>query len=258
MPSELNDIGCNHFGDPDYWIVNGQGYIFITVEGAVRYEFSLRDEIINVIDDCQSEPRLVVFRDDAQLSYIGSCPLPSQNSQQNSARAGWCAINPIDRLLYSSHNQISNQFPVFRYEVDFLALEQNQVLLEPRSNFALHDNGNPVEIPQYVQGGCFSPDGTLFLCNGKINESPQGGGIRAFDLSGQLMYRSSLSGHPFKYEFHPGFPWPAQEPEGLTYWNLDALPPQIIAPNIEGQLHAILLDKALGDDHFYFKHYRIG
>ena len=45
-----------------------------------------------------------------------------------------------------------------------------------------------------------------------------------------------------------------EEPEGLTYWDLDGRK----VPGIEGQLHAILLDNdTWSDDDVYLKHYRV-
>jgi hypothetical protein len=44
-----------------------------------------------------------------------------------------------------------------------------------------------------------------------------------------------------------------EEPEGLTWWDLD----RSDAPGIEGQLHAIVLDNDDNGDDIYFKHYRV-
>lgn len=243
MPSDLSNIGCDHFGDPDYLEVNGQGYIFVPVEGSDGSE-------------CNSEPRLAVFRDDEQLTFIGSSLFPNQVSALGTSRAGWCAFSPIDNLLYSSHNKISEDFPVFRYQLDFDALELGSVQLQPESNLVLHDNGNAIKIDPYIQGGCFSPDGILYICSGKLFEDESKGGIRVFSPTGELIHKSSLSKNPFKYEYKAGLIH-LQEPEGMTYWDIDSLPAGIDAPGINGQLHAILLNKAAGNDKIYFKHYKI-
>ncbi len=243
MPQELKDFKCNHFGDPDYFVVDGQGYIFIPVEG---------DE-----GDCGGNPRLAVFRDDADLSYVGSAVLPSQNSQNGTPRAGWCAISPLDQLLYSSHNKISAQFPVFRYQVDFASLNQGQVILNPVNSLILHYEGTPVNIPQYIQGGCFSPNGNLFICSGKLGDVESNGGIRVFLPNGELLYHSSVDNMPFLYEYHSGVLGGSEEPEGITYWDLESLPDGLQAPNISGQLHAILLNNELIGESIYFKHYQV-
>lgn len=58
-------------------------------------------------------------------------------------------------------------------------------------------------------------------------------------------------GRRIDFEFHPGSTT-AEEPEGLTYWNLD----DGRAPHIRGCLHAIMNDQNWPDDDtLYFKHY---
>lgn len=244
MPKELRDLGCNHFGDPDYFIFEHVGYLFVPVEGN---------------QECRSEPRLAVFRDDIELTYIGSSLLSKQNSGNGTSRAGWCAFSPINNFLHSSYNEISAEYPIFRYKVNFQELLQNQqlVLIE-QENLILKKNGYPVFVPSYIQGGCFSPNGFLFICNGKAKGLDRNqGGIRVFDQYGEFLYQSSITELPFKYEYHPGFPR-FEEPEGLTFWNLDSQNGGLSAPNIEGQLHAILLyNITLQKDKIWFKHYRI-
>jgi hypothetical protein len=265
MPGELYDLGCNHFGDPDHFVWNDQGYLFIPVEGD---------------DDCGQVPVVAVFRNEPDaLPYIGFAPLEVDNENIDNARIGWCAINPNNQLLYTSHNEINDELPIFRYQVDWDALENNEVIITPESNMTLWETSarqNPVHIPQYVQGGAFSPDGKLYLCSGKMRSfldeftNPIPGifneiyaGISIFDLIvddgksfGILQDRSSRTDMPFKYEYHPGF-WKYEEPEGLTYWDIDGLNFQV--PGTAGQVHAILLDNNSwpSDDGIYFKHYRI-
>lgn len=67
-----------------------------------------------------------------------------------------------------------------------------------------------------------------------------------------MIYRLTHSNQDrdFRYQFNSI----GEEPEGITYWDLDE---NNKAPYIRGQLHAIMLDNAgKGDDDFYFKHYR--
>jgi hypothetical protein len=245
MPQDLQDIKCNHFGDPDYWVTNGIGYLFIPVEGEGSG------------DTCNREPRLAVFKDGNELSYVGSSQLSRQHADLGTGRAGWCAINPVDGLLYSSHKQISEQFPIFRYRIDFEALDQGQVVLEEAGDLILKKNGRPMSIPEYLQGGCFSPSGLLFICSGKARgHNENRGGIYVFDQDGSFLYKSSINDLPFKYEYHAGFPR-YQEPEGLTYWDLTSLPANLSAPHIQGQIHTILLNNRWGRDKIWFKHYRL-
>jgi hypothetical protein len=249
MPDELGDLGCDHFGDPDYFVFEDVGYLFIPVEADGEAE-----------NDCGHEPRIAVFRDDAQLTYLGASVLSKQNSGLGTRRAGWCAISPIDNLLYTSHNMISAENPVFRYRVNFeqLALDGTVTPLLAQEDLILTHGGDTVSIPKFIQGGCFAPSGFLFICAGRRKDHDEHkGGIRAFDHEGELLYRSSINHRPFKYEYKPGG-LTLQEPEGITYWNLDAANGGLSAPHIGGQQHCVLLTwKAGRDDKYGLKHYRL-
>jgi hypothetical protein len=255
MPSELSQLGCNHFGDLDYFKWNDKGYLFIPVEGE---------------NDCGKKPIVAVFRDEQGLPFVGYQPLEVDLDVENS-RIGWCAINPINCLLYTSHNEITEKLPILRYQVEWDALENNEVIITPESTMTLWDSPakqNHVNIPKYVQGGTFSPDGELYISSGKMLDfldyfGAMYGGIFVFELFvedseafGILQDRSSSTNMPFKYEYHPDIT-KNEEPEGLTYWDIDGLNFQV--PGIEGQIHAILLDNNVWplDDRIYFKHYRI-
>lgn len=58
----------------------------------------------------------------------------------------------------------------------------------------------------------------------------------------------------FAYEFNHSSTV-KEEPEGLTFWDLDA---DERAPGLRGQLHVVLLDNdAITADDVYVKHYRL-
>jgi|GEM_PF-1550827 len=235
-PNELDELDYWHFGDPDHFYWNGVGYLFVPVEG--------RDK----------DAILAVFRNDDDLTFIGYTTLDSQTD-----KAGWCAINPVDNLLYSSHNEIKGSLPVYRYTVNFTALENDIVQITPHSNFTLWEESGgsllPIHVKKYIQGGTFSPDGWLYLANG-YDCPDEDGGIHVFDPDGILRYHSSLTkGATFEYRFDKDFPlW--QEPEGLTFWDLDELRVPLDIPYEwgRGQLHAILIN---WHNNLWFKHYRI-
>jgi hypothetical protein len=245
IPASLEGIGCDHFGDPDYLVVDGVGYIFVPVEGT---------------DECGDNPQLAVFRDGESITFVGATSFVSQTTEARIGRAAWCAFSPVDGLLYSSHKQISEATPVFRYEVDLAALAQGRVSLAEADDFVLRDlDGQPVEIPEFIQGGCFSPAGFLFIVNGKsgLGETNRDGGIRVFDQRGVLWHKSTVAGGVFRYEYHPELEI-SQEPEGICYWDVDRLPNGLSAPHISGQLHALLLDNDLTtNDEIFLKHYRV-
>lgn len=109
-----------------------------------------------------------------------------------------------------------------------------------------------------MQGGCFDNQNHLHLCNGYYKDyANQKGGITVYNIptitKGQILYlkvraRSNQS-HDFRFQFTSR----GEEPEGITYWDLD----NGMAPGITGQLHAIMIDNVgKGDDDFFFKHYR--
>ncbi|MBN2714489.1 MAG: hypothetical protein JXX14_01465 [Deltaproteobacteria bacterium] len=241
MPKELSEAGYNHFGDPDYLRIGAQGYIFIPVEGK------------------DMDPILAVFKDGVDIEFVGHAVLPSQTCAKHIGRAGWVAFDANDldhRLLHSSHNRISADYPVYRYKVDFDQLILGTVsLVAADTDLPLtHDDGTPVKIKGYIQGGCFSPDGRLFIISGKGGDDGKGG-ILAFSSSGDFLFRSvqnKTDSNSFVYRYDSG-PLCNEEPEGITWWNVDGLH----APHITGQLHAILLNNNPGTDSIYLKHYRI-
>lgn len=248
MPSALKGLGCNHFGDPDYLMLGDKGYLFIPVEGEGA---------------CREKPRLAVFRDDGaggDFEFLDDTTLPYQVGSLATGRAGWCAISPQNRILYSSDNQINEDRPVFGYRVDFDELETNgrlKLVCEDKLELT-EPGGDALRIAPYVQGGTFSPDGRLHLIAGRLFRDPAGGGIWVFDQDGTPQKKSSRSkGADFRYQFDTG--WRRrQEPEGIAYWNTDTEElKEIRHAKVSGQLHAILLNKKIGDDHVWLKHYRL-
>jgi hypothetical protein len=157
------------------------------------------------------------------------------------------------------------------YTIDRSALVQGKSdFLDPEVNYTTltYETGTKVAL-DIMQGGEFSDDGFLYLIHGYGSDIGEGYGygIKVFDITTwKLVVASTNEGGTggFKYEFHPTTwdTWKYQEPEGLTYWDLDK---DTRAPHIQGQLHAIMLDNdyvepdAPGnvDDELYFKHYRI-
>lgn len=247
MPPELQALGCDHFGDPDHLQWQGHGYTFVPVEGKGK--------------PAKDAPVPAVFEDlGTEIAFVGWHLLPSQNAARGTSQAGWCAIDPQTLLLHSSHNQIDFQHPVFRYNVDLDGLADGDVRLVASSDLRLRSEKKTVDIPPYLQGGCFSPRGHLFLLSGKADDDETQGGIRVFDRNGVLLCRSSVSDEPFLYEYDSGNLVTgelSEEPEGLTFWDVDALPAGRRPPSFSGQLHALLLNNDVGDDRFYFKHYSV-
>ena len=252
IPRELTSLGYDHFGDLDYIEVDGQGYLFIPVEGFAEATVPPLGGTPPPRERIQ--PVVAVFRSQ-DLQYVGCADLTKQTVEGKNPNAGWCAFHPIDKQLYTSSNRIDENNPVFRYEVDFGALSNNQIILNELEDFKLLKSDSSQDthsIGKPMQGGAFSPTGNLYLTS-----SSSSGGIHVFNSDGVLIDRSSRTEKPFKYEYHPGIP-NGEEPEGITYWDIDSLVASgTDVPRIKGQVHTILLDNDFSTkDNYYFKHYR--
>ena len=127
-----------------------------------------------------------------------------------------------------------------------------------------------------MQGGTFSPDGLLYLINRYFDKGVEGfldaaleaitpgdtevthfnvhtGGISVFSVDEFKYMGKSHQRGAFRFHWNPSWEV-AEEPEGMTFWDLDA---DRRAPRIRGQVHALLLDNDLLTDDVYIKHYRI-
>jgi hypothetical protein len=222
--------GYDHFGDPD----SHDGTLYIPLEGKRRIFWFFTVPRV---------PRIAAFRS-SDLQFLWSAPLPHQQ------QAGWCAIDSAGVLL-SSNSRLTPRIekgagPLFRYRIDGPALTfLDRVVLRD-------DQGTPVVLDT-MQGGTFADDHHLYISCGYYKDPHPSWGIHLFDLRTQRrIVRSTNGSGSFNYEFHPGGSTD-EEPEGLTYWDLDGRN----APGIQGQLHAILLDNDANGDDVYFKHYRV-
>jgi hypothetical protein len=246
FPPELDAMGIDHFGDPDYYA----GYVFVPFE--------------HNDDDSQKQKALIgVFRA-SDLAFVDWMDMLAFQT-----KAGWVAIDPVEGILYTSHDRLVAGTPLLRYQVDLSKIENDipHDFLTPTSPIAVLDaNGSPVSGTfKYMQGGVFTPWGDLYLSVGMADQSPAStrGGLHLFrrtsDGSAFQLVESSVnvSGHVgepvFAYEYHPGGTFPGEEPEGIDWWNRDNVP----GSRYKGQLHAILLDNDLTDDQIWLKHYGV-
>ena len=151
---------------------------------------------------------------------------------------------------------------MYVYSIDFNAIRAGKNdFLKIYAQVNLRDEeGDDYVERGCMQGGCFDNNNNLFLCNGYYkNYANSKGGITVYELpsipynpSGVVFARikaRSNQSHAFRFQFNSL----GEEPEGITYWDLD----NGRSPNIRGQLHAIMIDNVgTGADDFYFKHYR--
>lgn len=206
----------NHFGDPDYYEFEGQGYVIVPLEH---------------VDDHKPCNAICVF-DANSLDYLAFECLPQQ------AQGPWVAVDPQGNI-YSSNSEAAK---VNKYSVDWLSLKNKKELIltpEPPVNL-LDERGNSVTLNSFA-GGVISPSGQMMYLVAN--------GIHVFNLStGRRVQQSTNGTGYFNYEFGNCC---FEEPEGITIWDLD----DGRAPNIRGQLHVLLLDNDTFIDDIYMKHY---
>lgn len=220
IPKEMQKLGFNHMGDLDYY----KGKLYVPLEGE-RYP-----------------PRILIYRTQGPKApiYLSSAELTHFKTKEEivpNKYSPWCAINPKNRLLYTS--EFSTKF-VYVYKVTITASEKLE--LQPLGNFSLFNKrGESIGLPR-IQGGVFSPNtGHLYLvCDTKW------GGIMGFDMiTGRLAFQKGVNYDPREKGLQH------EELEGIDFCNTPF-----------GQIHLIMLQNEEGigvtaDDDVYFKHYKV-
>ncbi len=242
--------GWNHFGDPDYLRVAGQGYLVVPLE-KMKLEPSELDSWCGM---------LAVYRDDpSDLPFVTRECLPGQRNQ-----APWLAVGP-DGILHTSRFVVlrsGDEAPgqstgIHRYHVNWetLADPVPHLVLEPLPPLKPYDvAGNPMELRD-VQGGVLSPSGqTLFLVSDED-------GIFVFrihedrlELLEQSCNAAPSSSCRFSFKFDNtswNFDSLAHEPEGIDFWDLN----DGRAPGVRGELHVTMIDVEVDQDDLWIKHY---
>jgi hypothetical protein len=210
----------------------------------------------------------MIFSANETLDFLAFTHLTLQSG------APWVAVDG-DGIIYSS--SFDTQGDIHRFYLDWPSFYENEAVrptLVPLEPILLQDQTGAGFDLNKAQGGEFSDDGRRFyMSNGDgRNEAEPTEGLHVFTIqlaegeqcgpgAGQCtvarqVERSHNSDAPgFSFEFHPGANVGAtgQEPEGLTYWDLDAYGG---VPGTRGQLHAVLLDNDVSDaEEVYVKHY---
>jgi hypothetical protein len=267
LPDALAARGFDHFGDISWYAHAGTGVVCVPVDGGPAAE-------------------LAFFRA-ADLAYLGSAPLPGAPPN-----APFCAIDARGHLFVG--RRLDSMLPRFR--VDWSAVLRAQAFaLERLPPFALLDErGAPLRLDD-LQGAAFSEDGRrLYMISGFLDDhacpiwsrgfwsgdcpaDAAFGGIHVLEVRGSDGGPCSLaqtcearridkSTNPgagpgaasrFTYAYR-GTLLEAEEPEGITVWDLEA-PGAPVAPGVRGQVHALLLDNELPSrlDRVSIRHYRV-
>lgn len=247
-----NRVGL-HLGDIDCY----KGYIFVPV-------YNSKTRITPYIAMYSAK----------DLQFITKCHIKRSGAHFYSL--AWCAIDPRTGLLYTSDKHCSNGYndntsPITVYSIDWDVLNALKYVcdcgdsctkfLNYYATVVLQDEkGNPLTL-EHTQGGCFDNEGHLHFCNGYDKSYANSkGGISVFTIPASLRQNTTVSvrrieksGQTGSDAFRYQFTGTGDEPQGLTYWDLNK---DKRAPEINGVLHAIMLNNdATNPDDFYFKHY---
>ena len=231
-----------HFGDLDYY----QGYLFIPKS----YD--------NGSDICVYDANTLTEITYQEFNTIDGKKWDSM---------GWVAINPRDGKLYTASSGLNDSNPIRVFTIDMNAIRsKSKHFLNYYGTVKLRDENGKVLTRDWMQGGCFDNDNHLYLSNGcptdwqggtkYRNMANEDGGISVYRIENNIAKRICHSNQSsgFRFQFN-GF---RQEPEGLTYWDLDA--DSRSNSNVKGQLHAIMIDNedagSVGTDKLYLKHFR--
>lgn len=235
-----------HLGDLDYYEVSGVGYLFIADNDG---EYETYISIVRASD----------------LWLLGRYPVYRGNGRFKDI--GWCAINR--GCLYTSNGPVEGlAAPIYIFKIDTQNIVNKNMFRRPYAMLRLQDeNGRDYKI-DYMQGGCFDKQNHLHIANGYYENYQDAlvwkpvrhlQGIHVFKVptdyrQGEVRKLSRLCKSNQKSGFKYKFDTLGQEPEGLTWWDLDKDPR---APAKErGQLHVILLDNDSDTDDLVFKHFR--
>jgi hypothetical protein len=249
--ADVCEAGFNHVGDIAFHAFEGTGFVLAPLEG--------------------NGPAIAAFTaDPVMITWAAPDPAGGQSS------ASWVAVDRGGILWMGNHGETH----LNRYTVDWAALrDAGQLVIGFLDQVPMLDeSANPLSLDTWEQGGAFADDPALpfpllYLVNGdqdddcdcgihvlEVRDAGTGGpcGSAPGSCVARRVDRSTNGYGQFNYAYNPGFST-YEEPEGLTFWDLDADPR---APNVSGQLHVVMLDNdasevGQGDDDVYVKHYRL-
>lgn len=252
-------IASYHLGDLDYY----NGYLFVPVVADVKVRVNKKGDT-----KTRTFSSISVFKA-SDLSFVRDFVILREDNYMFSS-LGWLAINPNNGLLYTSDHTIdvTTKGKCSRIHIYKIGDVTQPAALTLHSTAIILDENNTVMDRSSMQGGCFDEDNHLYISNGWWTlkgshdyTKNDKGGISVFKTSlspkqgqNEMLYRLTHSKQTGGFRFRFGNT--GDEPEGLTYWDLDK---DRRAPGIDGQLHAIMLNNTgpVGDDDdFYFMHFK--
>jgi hypothetical protein len=165
---QLWSTGYDHYGDIAFYEPDSShGYLCVPLEGKLRggtqlpgaFAFSRADDL-----------SFVAFAEGAGLGTTSA----------------WCAIDPSGVVYSSPKNAAGKTDTILRFHVNWsaLALDPPEAHVDPAGSVMLQDeNGAPLELGEFLQGGTFASAELLYLLNGQGGGSCPNCGIHVFELS---------------------------------------------------------------------------
>jgi hypothetical protein len=240
----------DHLGDPDVFRYQGTDYLVVPMED--------EDAACNA---GLGGAALAFFRiTPTDFFYVTHTQVPVLCGD-----AGWLAINSQGGIVMSQQHvgappgsPAVTQRGLHFYSLDWNALHNanDASSLTFTHEVEVSDESGSRLRMRTMQGGEYAPgDGLLYLVSGFYTDSDSVAdqeGIHVIDTTTWRRVQHSTRGFGhFDYYYNPGFFTGAEEPEGLTIWDLD----DGRAPNIRGQLHVFVSDNDIEAGDIDFKHY---
>lgn len=210
IPKYLRKRKYNHFGDITYY----GGLIYVPLEGKRPNR--------------GNHPNILLTFDAKTMQLVGEYKLP--NAQK---LFSWVAVNPKDKLVYTSEFSPINKGGILVYKRVSGRLELVKKIMP------LDSRGRKPRYIKRIQGGVFDEETNLLL----LSCDHKNGGVVALDMD---TYRVKFRK---KIKYVPGFP-KYEELEGITVWKNSG------APRVKGEVHVMMLDNDLNNaDDIYMKHF---
>ncbi|HTY01673.1 MAG TPA: hypothetical protein VMG09_16730 [Bacteroidota bacterium] len=240
----IGQLGHSHFGDPDYY----KGYLLVPTGFK------------------EDQPNGILLFKGSDLTFLGSALLPTGVED-----GGWVAVDKAGYIYTSPDNLTSVQKYSLRWDLVPGEPQGFTLSLTLVSDIPVVDENGAALNLGLMGGGVFSPSNDLIyiVTGGMCKDCPDGvdidvdwmkehGGIHVLDTRSQpwrRVQKSTNGSGYFNYMFEPGLLGGCDEPEGLTYWDLDSVTNVNASMKGQGQLHVFMLDNDIDQDDASLYHY---